>query len=200
MKLVTKLLNSLKIEKACFVGYSMGGRLALQFAVNNPQMIKCLVLESSSPGIADDFERSKRIESDNKIIERIDKSTREEFLKFWLSLPIFQSLVSNSKINLEEIIKSRSQTLNKNGLIESLTYFGTGVMPHYHDQLSSLDDIPLLLIAGEHDLKYREILKKLHSEIKSSSFFTINDAGHNTHLENPAEFIKLLNRFLVDNC
>ena len=42
------------------IGYSMGGRLALQFACRYPQHLSGLVLIGSTPGIADPDERLKR--------------------------------------------------------------------------------------------------------------------------------------------
>ena len=46
-----RILELLKIEKADILGYSMGGRLALSFAIQYPDFVRKLVLESSSPGL-----------------------------------------------------------------------------------------------------------------------------------------------------
>lgn len=200
IELLLRLLNYLNIEKVFLAGYSMGGRLALQFSVMYPDRVNGLVLENSTPGISAEEERVQRVESDQKIIERIEKSSPEDFLNFWLSLPIFDSLSKNRAIKISELIQSRAKQINKSGLQNSLRYFGTGVMPHCIDKLKILKNIPVLLLGGKYDLKYYQILNSIHLEIKSSIFHTIKDAGHNIHLENPADFIKLLNRFLIDNC
>ena len=47
---VRGLLDALSIEKACVLGYSMGGRIALQFALNHPDRATGLVFANS--GIA----------------------------------------------------------------------------------------------------------------------------------------------------
>ena len=46
--------------RAVYVGYSMGGRLCLQLALDRPDLVERLVLVSASPGIADDAERAAR--------------------------------------------------------------------------------------------------------------------------------------------
>ncbi len=46
------ILDSLEVERAHLLGYSMGGRLALYTALAYPQRIERLILESASPGLA----------------------------------------------------------------------------------------------------------------------------------------------------
>jgi len=41
------LLQALDIEKACIIGYSMGGRIGLQFALEHPEMTTGLVVANS---------------------------------------------------------------------------------------------------------------------------------------------------------
>ena len=44
-------------QQVDLMGYSMGGRLALFFALNYPDRVRRLVLESASPGLAEPEER-----------------------------------------------------------------------------------------------------------------------------------------------
>ena len=52
------LFQQLEWTHFTLVGYSMGGRLALAYAAKYP--VDTLILESSSPGLADKEERQKR--------------------------------------------------------------------------------------------------------------------------------------------
>jgi pimeloyl-ACP methyl ester carboxylesterase len=60
-----QLLRALDIEKAIVLGYSMGGRIALQLALAQPQMMKALILANSGVGAAppppDAEERRRRL-------------------------------------------------------------------------------------------------------------------------------------------
>lgn len=51
------LLDAWQISQTALLGYSMGGRLALYLACHYPERFSHLILESSSPGLADEEER-----------------------------------------------------------------------------------------------------------------------------------------------
>ena len=53
------------------IGYSMGGRLALQFALRYPERLSGLVLIGATPGIVDPKERAKRVLWDRKQAQSI---------------------------------------------------------------------------------------------------------------------------------
>jgi 2-succinyl-6-hydroxy-2,4-cyclohexadiene-1-carboxylate synthase len=58
--------------------------------------------------------------------------------------------------------------------------------------------IPVLLISGKKDHKYQLIQEQMSECLSNSITGTIKGAGHNTHLEKPKEFIKLVKSF-IDN-
>ncbi|MDI6858328.1 MAG: alpha/beta hydrolase [Dehalococcoidia bacterium] len=47
-----QLLRALEIDSAFVLGYSMGGRIGLQFAIDRPEVVRALVLANSGVGIA----------------------------------------------------------------------------------------------------------------------------------------------------
>ena len=49
---IVALLNHLKVESAHLVGHSMGGRIALEMALNFPGRVKSLIMAASGPGQA----------------------------------------------------------------------------------------------------------------------------------------------------
>jgi len=59
-KALLDLLDGRGIERCAVVGYSMGGRLALYFAMRFPERCRALFLESASPGLATAQERTAR--------------------------------------------------------------------------------------------------------------------------------------------
>src|SRR5690606_3816810 len=64
MDALSKLIVELNIPKFHLLGYSMGGRLALHFAIQNPQNVTSLVLESTNIGISNQNERKERAKRD----------------------------------------------------------------------------------------------------------------------------------------
>ena len=82
-------------------------------------------------------------------------------------------------------------------MTNTLLGFSTGKMKNYFPLLSKLEK-EILLICGELDLKFTRIAEKAYSFFPHSELKIIKDCGHNVHLENPEEFLKLLNKFLLN--
>ena len=66
-----KMILEKNIQKAGWIGYSLGGRLALHFTLTCPEMVTQLVLESANPGINDPKERQQRIQWDEALAKHI---------------------------------------------------------------------------------------------------------------------------------
>lgn len=188
------LLKHLKIENPVFVGYSMGGRAVLSYTVNNLNVPKALILESSTPGIDNNEEKNKRIFSDNDLSEKILESGIQWFSEYWKNIPLFESQKKLSN-ELHQKIKKEKLSQNPAGLALSLQGFGTGKMPSMWNQLKKIKQ-KTLLITGSLDEKFSKINKTVNEQLTDSEHKIIRNAGHNTHLEKPEEFTILVNNFL----
>lgn len=71
------------------IGYSMGGRIALDLASSLNFNIKKLVLINAHPGLSDDEEKMNRKEFEAKIIQELNSRELDDFMEFWNNLPIF---------------------------------------------------------------------------------------------------------------
>ena len=60
----SRILDFLDLERVSLCGYSMGGRLAISFAVRYPEKISSLILESASCGISEKENRTKDLGGD----------------------------------------------------------------------------------------------------------------------------------------
>ena len=69
------------------LGYSLGGRVALQLALDHPGRIRRLVLVSSGPGIADPAERERRRQRDERLAQILDEDGISPFTAWWESSP-----------------------------------------------------------------------------------------------------------------
>ena len=72
------------------IGYSMGGRVALEIASKNNYQLNKLVLINAHPGLATEEERANRTLFEDRVIQEMEEKTKEEFLTEWNSLPIFE--------------------------------------------------------------------------------------------------------------
>ncbi|MDR8391112.1 2-succinyl-6-hydroxy-2,4-cyclohexadiene-1-carboxylate synthase [Aliifodinibius sp. S!AR15-10] len=177
-------------------GYSMGGRLALRFAIQNPDMIKGLILESTNYGIEEKNQRKQRMKLDEERVQAIETDF-EEFLSSWHKLPIFKNGTDHSE-ELVEHYKTIQQNQRPCAIANSLRGFGTAQMPPVKEKLQQLN-MPVLLLAGEADTKYRDILDEMDQLIPKSKHHIIKDAGHRIHLENPAAFVDQVQAFIFSS-
>jgi 2-succinyl-6-hydroxy-2,4-cyclohexadiene-1-carboxylate synthase len=188
------VINQFAKEKVILLGYSMGGRAVLSFAINHPDRIKGLILESTSAGIKDPAEREERIINDEELAEFIESNSIEDFIDHWMNLEIFGT---QKRFSNELLQKLRKEKLYNSflGLANSLRGFGTGRMPYLGDKLSSLD-FPVLLITGALDSKFTRINKELVKKFPSPIHQIIKNAGHSGHLEETDKFAEAVKLFL----
>jgi len=195
VRLIDDILCELKFTEVVLAGYSMGGRLALQFAYKHPGRVKALILESSSPGIKTKSERQLRMKSDAELISFINKNSLKDFFTFWQNQPLFASQINLPIKKQQSILLNKINANSKIGLTNSLENFGQGEMENLWNELSRIK-IPTLLLSGVLDTKYTTIQQDMVKLLPNSSHKIIEDAGHNLHLEKPEVFVNLVREFL----
>jgi 2-succinyl-6-hydroxy-2,4-cyclohexadiene-1-carboxylate synthase len=166
--------------RATYIGYSMGGRLCLHIALASPHLVERLVLIGTTPGIEDDEERAARRAADDALADEIERIGVSAFVDRWLSQPLFARLERS-----DADIQTRL-TNTADGLASSLRLAGTGTQTPLWARLGELT-MPVLVVAGEHDDKYRAVGRRMADAISDASFVEIEGAGHAVHLERPAE-------------
>jgi 2-succinyl-6-hydroxy-2,4-cyclohexadiene-1-carboxylate synthase len=192
-----EILLNLQLEKINILGYSMGGRLALSFAVTYPEKVMKLLLESASPGLASEQDRKSRRASDQKLAEDINNEGIPAFVKKWEEIPLF---ATQKKLSNEIRTSIRQQRLQNNsiGLSNSLIGMGTGSMASLWDKLELIKEVPILLICGKDDLKFCAIAKKMQETLQHATIIEVPNAGHAIHVEKPEIFGKIIFEFLVE--
>jgi 2-succinyl-6-hydroxy-2,4-cyclohexadiene-1-carboxylate synthase len=193
---LTALLDRLGISRAAWLGYSMGGRVALQFAEAQPARVAALVLESASPGIADPAERAARVRSDEALADFIEQEGIAAFVDRWERLPLFASQVRLPDATREALYRQRLAN-DPVGLANSLRGIGQGAQAPIHDRLGEVE-APALLVVGEEDAKFRCLAADMCSAMPAARVETIAGAGHAPHLEQPNAFQEIVLDFLTD--
>jgi 2-succinyl-6-hydroxy-2,4-cyclohexadiene-1-carboxylate synthase len=174
-----------RLERTDFVGYSQGGRLCLQLALDRPEVVHRLVLVSASPGIADADERAARRVADERLAQEIERDGVDAFLERWLAQPLFATLPR------ERADIGARRTNSVDDLTYQLRVLGQGAQPSNWDRLGDLR-MPVLLIVGELDTKYVDIAHRMAERIADVRVEVIAGAGHACHLEQPERVAHLL--------
>lgn len=182
-------------KKFILIGYSLGGRAALTYAVHYPEKLSGLILESSTAGILNEHLREERRQNDAQIVKLIKEKTVEEFVEFWMNQDLFHSLKNAAKDRIVRYQKSKVKN-QKVGLINSLKGFGTGEMPALYNKLH-LIKCRTMLITGELDKKFTQLNSELVRLLPNAEHVIVKDAGHNVHLEKPQEFVEIVYGFIT---
>ena len=192
-----EVLQQLMIKRAHFVGYSMGGRTALAYALTYPETVLTLTLESASPGLASHVDRAKRRQSDRQLIERLKSDGLKSFIDFWENIPLFTTQKQLPK-DVQATIRKERLSQSPAGLSESLFYMGTGQQPSLWNDLQSLQR-HVLLIVGKQDEKFVHLNEQMEQYLPKATLKVIEHAGHTVHLERPEQFYDEVTTFIQTN-
>ncbi|MBI5273150.1 MAG: alpha/beta fold hydrolase [Chlamydiia bacterium] len=147
-------------KKFHLIGYSLGGRLAREYALRYPSHVESLCLISTHPGLAIEEERKERLQKDAAWAELIRQLPIEEFLKRWYDQPLFAGFAPDFATRRHQSIEGIALAFLHYSLGTREVVFHPGAIE----------------IIGEKDRKFRDLLPNA---------LMISGAGHAVHLENP---------------
>lgn len=175
--------------QAAYVGYSMGGRLALRLALDAPGLVETLVLVSASPGIADERERAARRAADEELAAGIERDGVDAFLERWLAQPMFAGVPPDAP----GLDARRSFTAAD--LAGMLRRLGTGVQEPLWDRLGDLA-MPVVLVTGRGDTKFDGIAAAMAERVPHAARLRL-PGGHALPLEQPEALAAAIGGFLA---
>jgi pimeloyl-ACP methyl ester carboxylesterase len=203
-----KLLEKLGVEKVAVVGHSMGGMLAVRFALMYPQLASALVLENPI-GLEDYREKVPYQSVEAQYLSNLQQS--EEGLRKFIG-----GYFVSWKPEYEPYVAvpyrwTLSPEYPRYALASALTYQMIYSQPVLQD-LPRLR-LPTLLVIGQADRttlgrgslpkdvlatlgRYPELGRKAAAAIPGARLVEIPDVGHVPHLESPARFQTALLEFL----
>ncbi len=187
------LMDALQLEQAHILGFSMGGNIALQFALKYPDKISKLIIAASCARLNTQI----RLYVD-AILDVYEKgiSTRQmfELVAPWLLSNSFLSKPGNEVYLQYDESDPEQQPLYawKNQYLAQRTFDISG-------QLQSIAACPLIL-TGEHDV-FAQLsdARILADGIAGSTLKVIPEAGHLFNYEKPGLFHSLITDFLKNN-
>ena len=161
-----------------YVGYSMGGRVALHTALSRPAAVERLVLIGATAGIDDPDERAARRAADERLADHIEAVGVPTFIDEWLANPLFAGLTEATALRADRLRNTPA------GLAASLRATGTGTQTPLWDRLDEIE-CPVLVLVGEHDAKFTDRGRRLVESLPRAELVVVPGAGHSVHLEQP---------------
>ncbi len=181
------------VEPAVLVGYSMGARVCLRRALDDPASLDGLVLVGATAGVGTDDEASARRKADASLAGRIEASSIGAFVDEWLAQPLFAGLSDEAADRGARVANDPAR------LAAALRGLGVAAGPSMWERLGELGaaGLPVLLVAGARDDKYAALATSMARAIGGGvDVELIEDAGHAAPFEAPQAFVDLLEEFL----
>ena len=187
------LMHHQKIDKAHIVGLSMGGNVALNFGLTNPEMTSSLVIAGTGTGSdAPDIFRQKVLEMSDGM-----KSKGMNYMRNYAFGPARVQLRNKSPKAFDLF---RSQFMEHSSIGSANTFEGVlSKRPPIFDLVDKLHRIetPTLIMTGDEDDPCINPSLFLKKHISSSGLVVFPRSGHAINLEEPGLFNSVVSDFLL---
>lgn len=188
-----QLCKSEYLREYILGGYSMGGRIALDWVGSGAAHPDALILESTSGGIPDN-ERATRLKFDLAWAERFRTEDPRHVLRDWYAQSVFSHL-AHAPGAIDALCALRARDLDHEGIARAMEVFSVARQPDLSTRWRDFDR-PVLALAGGRDTKYAASMPGLASCFSLGSSLQVDGAGHNIHREAPDAWLQAVNPFL----
>jgi 2-succinyl-6-hydroxy-2,4-cyclohexadiene-1-carboxylate synthase len=165
------------IEGDVLLGYSMGGRLALQLLER--QRFRKAIIVSAGLNAPDDTRRVR----DEEWARRFESEDWSSLMRAWNAQPVFGG----------HSLERREADYDRAELARQLREWSPAVLPP--PRLEQIET-PILWIAGERDAKYVEVARQAVARLPHAEEWICPAAGHRVPWEQPQAFVSRLRDFL----
>ncbi len=176
------LLKKLNISDAVFIGLSLGGNVALNFAIKHPEMVNGLIIMSSFS------ESSKNLQD---IFDQFYLGINEGFGEFFdiiVPYTIPEDVLVENKEVLEFVRQEGIKTANVEGIKAGIR---AGYDFSITDKLSAIN-APAIIISGKDDeLTDLNMQRNIHKNLNNSEMIILEDTKHNVLIGN--NIVKIIN-------
>jgi pimeloyl-ACP methyl ester carboxylesterase len=184
------LLTHLDIDRADIVGLSLGGRIAIDFALAHPQRVHRLV--PVAPGLSGYDWSQEQGERLTKLFYAARDESVEAAAELWLQDPYMAPACEDPQI--EPVIR-RIVMDNATSVLRPF-YLERPLDPPADQRLGEIQAATLVIVGDRDVPDILQIVDKLAAEVPGARKEVIAGAGHIVNMEKPAEFDALLLDFL----
>lgn len=190
---VEELMEEIGINSCNLIGHSMGGRVAMELALNNSRLIHKLVIVDIAPRR---YFGNKNIINLFEVLNRIDPgkissiSQFENILKSYVSdLKMVQFVLKNIKRTEQGVFQWK---MNFRVLYENLETMMTPVFVN-----KKFDKQTLFIQGGKSDFILPDDYHLIKDFFPMAEIRVLPNAGHWVHADEPELFFKEVNQFLL---
>ncbi len=187
---VDRLLNHLNVTRATIVGMSQGARVAMRWALKDPERVSCLILDGPPAEAWSPSLDAPEIPID-EYRYRVRYEGIDAFRRAWLPHPFMQ--LHTSAPRTHELLRDM---VTRYPALDLLNDDLPAVRPISLRDLRRLD-VPALIVSGQHDsAQRRTIASKLADGLPDAQVQILRGAGHLAALDDAETYAKVLHKFL----
>lgn len=190
------VLNALRLrEPVVIMGCSMGGGLAMDFALTHPSRVRALIMVDSGPsGLELDVPAPAKFAEAEKAFESGDLDLVAE-----IETQIWFDGIGRTPGQVNQAMRKLAYEMDRQALSHEVKQLGKrlpNTQTPAFDRLSDLK-IPVLVIVGAHDTPYiLAAADYMIEKIPSAQKMKIEDAAHLPNMDQPDEFQIIVTNFL----
>lgn len=194
MEDLKSLLDVLQLSKVNLIGSSLGGAVALEFALQYPEAVKSLVLVGS--GLKGYPYPPDYLASVMELPGIIQAQGIEAGINYILTSPLWDYFFPSpnhpeARASVVQLVKDSVNVFRWNPM------WDVALDPSAYERLGEIK-IPVLMIIGDRDSHYvMEIGDYIHGKIENSGKVMMKDCCHHPFVEKPQEFNRLVQDFLT---
>ncbi|HSB03248.1 MAG TPA: alpha/beta hydrolase [Anaerolineales bacterium] len=195
---LVSLLDHLELhEPLVIMGCSMGGGLAMDFALTHPARVRALIMVGSAPsGLELDVPTPAKFSEAEKAFEAGDLDRLAE-----LETQIWFDGAGRTPEQVNQEMRKLCYEMNRNALSQEAKQLGKrlpNTQTPAFDRLADLH-IPVLVIVGAHDTPYiLAAADYMMERMQSARKVVVEDAAHLPNMDQPQEFQGIVKTFLAD--
>lgn len=182
---IFRFLETFSLGTIPIIGYSMGGRIALELARCHPELFQKVICLSSRVKTKE-FDHASRVLFEQEVAEKLSNLPLDLFFKWWYSLPIFGGVFPSEKSLKAKIAIGSKTLLNQ---FQNLSILEQRPFDKPFKQ-------PVHLIYGAKDPLYIEMEDCFKDTPEPIFLHNLKDSGHLVHLEQPSQLAVLLKKVL----
>jgi len=184
-----QFMKAIKVESAYFLGYSMGGRIALNLAIDHPEMVKVLILANSSVGLTSPSPEA--MERRRMWVELLEKGDIQAVAELMTTTAFSPGFKDRNPTEFEKYKNVKLQN-KPDDFARVMRVIGASTTP---PDLSKVK-CPVLIIVGENDAFMGVDQGKLAQKRIVGSKLVILPTGHAAAIELPSKFNSAVMKFL----
>jgi pimeloyl-ACP methyl ester carboxylesterase len=190
------LLDHLRMsEPLILMGCSMGGRLAMDFALENPSRARAILMVDAGPsGLQLDVPKHPKADAAEKAYNDGDLDLVAE-----LETQIWFDGMGRTSSQVDPSMRKLVFDMNRRGLEQDAKRLGTRLPDASMPAAGRLADlrIPVLVVIGANDIPYNlAAADHMVDRIPGALKVTMPDAAHLPNLDHPDEFRRIVSAFL----